>query len=999
MKSLFIHLSDLHFDNSGNPNCLNIKPFLNSFSSSSGFDNVFLIFTGDLTQGGSISELSGFKTIINRIISALRKQLSKPVELIIVPGNHDIVITKDNQEDINKLAGLSDKELYSSYQLQLKNEADVIEQCKNYGIDFSKGNGAVFSKTVKARNSSYHFVCINSSPFSLLDSTDKDKGFHFIPKNMRDINGAPEKNYDTIEVLVSHHRPDWFSYDSQRSLKNYEENISSFCFYGHEHINGHNNYVGKEGSTIISMGGELKTDNNTLKGTFLVHYIDTDLKTSKSLLYSYNNKTNNFDVERPNANYSFRVNSINHIDENYMDASINPSLLPGGSTKERDLFIMNLLRPNGSQNPIIDFNALTDFTNKNKKTFLFGYHGVGKTVLLHRLFEYYCNKKWVVYLDCEKEYSYSPKAMVDNAFSNIYKYKKSALDNFYESNTDDKVILVDNIDHITSQKSLSTLIDYLNESFGCIIISSNRNNVSSIKEGCSLLYDEDTSFNVEGFSLLQRRQLFEKVAHQNSITNEEDILNITKLAESSLSMCSVVDSSDPGTLFLLAEEIIRNKMYLERNTTDAFTIVFEHSIHHALVEASSETKLDEYIAYLNRLAFDVALIKKSIYFDEQDVKNAVAEKQSKFKHYKSKYHDFLNTIVSAKLVVLEGDNFRFAKNSYLAYFAAGEIILLNSKGHQEYLNNVVEQIVSGINGDIFVFAAYQLKQTKVFFDIQDELDSMLKDFEELSFEKKNNAVLSLNKKLIPETKEQSENKSRLYKRLDSQERKRIQSSHEKEKQAYDDIEDDKIKAVNKIVKLIEISCKAISGFNNNLDTDEREILLDRALSYTLKLINFLFCFDEKDLKEINDSFDELKAKTIEEGNRDNWPKSKIQAIQDLDLVHLLYDTLTTCTLNMISSIAKIITSKPAMPAVNKLDKDNFTHLLLKMLVYSEIGDVNAFINTMEDAYDNKIGKAEELIMLRVLRVFIIRNELKAKHFDKIASITNIKKERLLGYKA
>lgn len=108
---VMVHLTDLHLNEFSAENVRNkYKSIANAcYSVIHDGDEVFILFTGDITNHGRESEFLLFDDILSNIINKIINEKSVQVHFACVPGNHDCTFSADNDkrvteiEDIDKL--------------------------------------------------------------------------------------------------------------------------------------------------------------------------------------------------------------------------------------------------------------------------------------------------------------------------------------------------------------------------------------------------------------------------------------------------------------------------------------------------------------------------------------------------------------------------------------------------------------------------------------------------------------------------------------------------------------------------------------------------------------------------------------------------------------------------------------------------------------------------------------------------------------------------------
>lgn len=993
MKSLIIHLSDLHLSKGNKGQEIDVSKFLNCFSSSEKYSDCFLVFSGDCTSSGKKLEFNQFDALINKITEGIKNVLGIDITIVVVPGNHDNNLSDENAskfEDVASGYHAGQNKIESLFLSTMPSMKNAFSFCRKFKAEFF--NKAISYLKVKGNKEiDFNFVLVNSAPFSWYEHVDKD--FHFIPKNEREICGNPSRGRKTIELLVSHHRTDWFEDESKQCLDEYVEKVSSICLFGHDHRDQVLSITDGESNVVFSRGGRLNVADNLLVGSFNKLVIDNDSCLCNAFQYNFDRKNRSF-ICLKTSQYNLRFNECTAINDSYQNDIINPIIT--SSIRESDAFVFPTLRPNGNQSCISSIGDLFEFLSNNKKIILTGHTNSGKSTILHRIFDSFKPGSWRILIDCSTLSNSSFDKAIRNAFNEQYKYSESFYDDFNLSPAANKIILLDNFDKITNRERQLKFASYCKEKFEYIIMTSNDFDSKTFKQFVGELYDSDKTFCISGFSIKKRFELYNKLCKIKKVDNESDTQSIASCVEASIKTCNVIDMSDPYYLCVLTDNIISRGLYLERNTSDAFNVVFKYSIDKSIVEAASETRLSNINSILQQLAFDITFKKHSVYFSASDLDKALEERQSTFQNIKVTFDETLDILKKSKIIKATGINYRFQRNSYIAYFASQEVVRLYQKGEKQYMNEAVEKIVHGINGDVFLFAAYQLKQVDLFCKIQDFLDDILKGFEEIDFKEKNNALLVKNKILIPETKEQKESKKDFYDRIDKNEQNRIASSEKDEESVYDKNYDKESEAIFRALKMIEISCKAISGFEIEIEADDRALLIDKTICSALKLANLIFSFSEEDIELIRNSFEDWKEKTINELKNNKSNENKIRKIKEMDIVHALYDFLITWILNLEHNMAVIMSSGTSIQFISKMDDNSFCKKIFKLMAFSVTQKVDSFLSLLEKIYDNK-NKELSYILDRIVRVFVILNNLSFKDKSKLTSITGLSNKAILFY--
>lgn len=372
MKRVIIQLSDLHLreSDSKNVNLLDVSDFFDFLSEKSyeNIDELFILFTGDLTFNGFEKEFLLFDKFIEKVKAYCGKKLSLSPKVLLVPGNHDINLSR-GQVNVDELVELEKNR--DSRRLSL--HAD--EEVKKMGQFYNKFPSLFESDKYISLHlfDNLSFVLINSSPFSMKER--KDKEHHFIPKSSFD-----NLNYDSLTNCLNfaliHHRPDWFEYETASQLNSFLTEKINICFCGHEHIE--NYMVDKYHKNLIYLNsGELTISNNKLFGSTNVVLIKED-KLATIRAYSYKKGDTEYSVDTFDSDVELLRKQFCGYSQSFKDLfkiDINKDLVVDLS----DIFVMPyLFSSSKNEDDIDDINKLLSALENGNRIFIYGRPSSGK---------------------------------------------------------------------------------------------------------------------------------------------------------------------------------------------------------------------------------------------------------------------------------------------------------------------------------------------------------------------------------------------------------------------------------------------------------------------------------------------------------------------------------------------------------------------------------------------------------------------------------------------
>ena len=988
MPKLIIQLSDIHLtqNDSKNVSDLDVSKLFEFMNEKlyKELDDVFILFTGDLTYNGYKNEFTLFNNFIEKINSYFVTKLSICPKIITIPGNHDININNRevNFDDLINFEKNGNIDKLNELALnEIKKMRHYFEIC---GHSFGENR---FISVEKYDNLS--FVMINSAPFSCKEK--KDKEHHFIPKDAFE-NLNYESLTDSYNFVLIHHRPDWFEYNSQQSLTDLIRKKANICFCGHEHIE---NAIGdKIYEDIIWLNsGELYIKNKTLYGNVNAVLISDCGKIS----------IRGFSYKRGDASYSSIFKEITsemfYKQSNSFSANFNKQFfITLGDDKESNLsaiFEMPNLIGTSKYDDINNFEELVDFLINGNRVFIYGRSNSGKTTLIKRIMKELELKQFVLHISHD-EISNNFESVIENSFYKVYGYHK----NFNDIKQLNPVMFVDGIDLVDTEARRNKFIDFVWVNFDSFLFCSstkqselNNNKIQSM-----------SGYVIHGFSLKQRNSYISKICACFDTLSDDEIEKIKSAVEISFASCSLLDLTNPYFILEICIKIITDELYMQQNVSDAFSLIFINDINNRIIDYGKKENLEDYLNVLSEISFRVCHDQKSILFDSCVIDESVKKCKEDYKNIKISYNDFLNTFLQSRIMIkCDNDNYKICHNSVLAYLASRKICTEYKSGNFEILSELYKNVEVGINGDILLFVLYQLKETSVLFKIRDLLNDALSGYEEINLDTRNNPILRMKKDYGPETQRQAENKQEFIDRLDSEEKKQIKEIESNEQQALkeNNQNDIFIKTIQRALKLIEILTKAVSGFKTELKHNKRTELAECAVSSLLRVFYAVFDVSEKDAEELHDIFEKFKEEKIRIAKHEGKNEKAIESfVSEFSFENFVYDIMTTNLLNDMSYLAKVMISNVSIEVIKQLNSTNnwFCYKLFQLIAFQQSGALQTnFIRCLEEIMkENKfIGNTE--IVRRVVRVFSITNSIKSNDLDRLSAISGIKKKQLLLY--
>src|ERR1700675_1553205 len=237
MRIVLLQISDIHFRSANDPlaqRALKIKEAVLEKILSA--DACFIAVSGDIANTGAPEEYLVAKTFFTELRSALLISGFSMVEFVVIPGNHDCNLRKENETRKFLLEAL-ETYLKKPVDLEGSNFAALI----NVQEDFFKFEAEICGHDELAMEERLHyqrlftvngktivFHCFNTAWLSRKHELPSTL---FMPPEVLLGSTVPDA---ILSVALFHHPYNWISSDNYRVLKAYVERQTDIILTGHE---------------------------------------------------------------------------------------------------------------------------------------------------------------------------------------------------------------------------------------------------------------------------------------------------------------------------------------------------------------------------------------------------------------------------------------------------------------------------------------------------------------------------------------------------------------------------------------------------------------------------------------------------------------------------------------------------------------------------------------------------------------------------------------------
>ena len=973
MKILFLHLSDIHIEDSKTFNddkVIKLNKAINTFEN---VDEAFILVSGDISQSGTKEQFDIFKSIIGRIYKNItqKNNLQKRINVLVVPGNHDIDFKNKrmSRNDIYKEAFTNDNHAQLTKEYILK---------MNDFFDFAAYNSCfVTNKIIDIKDYDFDgykikINLINTAIYSTFkdEIKDYDKGLHYLSNN--DINVLKGTYNNEFIITLMHHSPDWFHEVCSHNLIEYINKYNSVLLCGHEHVNSENESKIDNNNVVKICGGPLSSGETSIFNAIILNTDSSQFKTYKFTWNSDDKVYDKIDGEEVVAERYVKLNN------SFYTELFHDDLLPNCNDFRKFFVFPELLIFGDNEERISSLSKLNEKLVDKKIILINGDDYCGKTTLGKYLFLELFKNKIPVLFEMKKMNKHSINKIVSRTFREQYNSTEYSWSKFEQEDKNNKIAIIDDADKISKQE-YGILLEELKKHFDKIIVlSGNRQDYDILeltKEYLDLVGDTIkikicSIYNQNRTKLIQNVcKVLQPELTDLDVNNRVEIIN--RAIKKQISMFTI----NPNFIILFIKTMI-NSGY-EMNEGNIFNSVFSSNITNML-STNSNLDIQSTIFILQRIAYYIHVNKeyplKALSFTK--IIDEYNQEAGEFRNTINPTQFLTDVIGTRVLRYADGNgNICFANKSYLSYFVAKEWLRVQ---HKDVLEKMIRNVCFGINADILLFICflYENAQNGILNVIIEKAEEFNQEFDVLNFLKKNIKFILQDKKEIVLSIPKKEDYIKAENEIDEQER-RIDN---KSKINYIDIYDYDESTITtqamifaRGLKYIEIISKTLPDFIHSMDRSQIKKYVEDIYAFPNKLLYTLFKEIDDELINIlsNDKFDQEQH--LVESNSVNEYTAIYKTIRSLQEVSQLL------ILEIYHMAAKYAANKQTIKALVAFDSNsNINYKLQKAMFYDNLGATLEMGNILEDVYKHTDNFAIKNLAKRIFYKHILFNNISIK---------------------
>ncbi|KTB47713.1 Calcineurin-like phosphoesterase [Dehalogenimonas alkenigignens] len=713
MKTLLLHLSDIHLQQSSNiilNRISNLASSLNLVARE--VDDCYCVLSGDIAFSGKNDEYQQAEEFLRMLKQALEQVTNiNNIVFILAPGNHDCDFSLNDEIRETLLTGIVSSSSSRSISPKL---VEQVTQVQNSFFKFaSLHNQAAFKENrlwYEARFPSgkhtFVFVVLNTAWMSSIKET---YGSLFFPTEVL----TPSEKGESIRICVFHHPGRWFNEKAFHEFRRFLDSHYDLVLTGHEHDQYYSGTKTIEGKSCEYIEGGIlqgKSDSSS----FNAIVVDTDLCNFK--LHEYSWEINSYVVKKTSKDWQSLSDKVfkplfyntAKFSEYLQDLGLTFSHPRKDKLTIDDVFVdpeifLHIVDKTAGQNSDIRIDNLLEVITKYNFVILIGGLRTGKSVLLKRTYSDLLANNIVPL------WAYGAKLPFPNE-DNIRSYIRHSYEEQYGTDKFDdydrlplqqRAVVIDDLHKSNLKpKGKIALLKELKRYFGYILVSGN--NIIDIEEFLdnNARYGTDMAefarVTIAEYGYRLRSKLLGKWLNAGDpdsadIYSSEKYKQLENIINDTLNRPSI-----PRTPFyiMIILQAAENKYNLNA-ASGSNGYYYQVIINDAILKTKRSNKdIDIKVGYLSRLAY---------YMFKRQLSSISAEDMLLFNN--NEYlalsgllvncDQILMDLVEGQILRLENGYYKFQYSYYAQYFAA--MFMANNIQQSKYREEVKRHVIKICN--------------------------------------------------------------------------------------------------------------------------------------------------------------------------------------------------------------------------------------------------------------------------------------------------------------
>ena len=731
MKLLVLHLSDLHIEDVIENKEKKINSIFKILESKYfEYENVLIIFTGDIAKSGKKNEYDYAEHFISEITSKL--SVLKKVKIALCPGNHDRLFKDGEKRDKNYVESISK----SNYEQEIKNNLYLTTNYEDFErrvfLKAKQKNDVLKLCDYKINDENLRVYCLNNALLSGFDKdwtgNDFNEGGIFIRNQYLDIS---RENNDYVFLLM--HMPLTFlKSECVNYLKTNLSNRLDAIFTGHIHKEQVAKVVNEESEVLEFVSSAIDCKN--MSG-FSIVLIDDDKIRSDFYSFSVDEYVFKFNstakIERKFSTAFGQMVSadvINELRNMEIFDGINNINVPLDS-----LFVFPKLshKKYSNQESVTTFERFESTRAKDGVNKVLGDAHAGKSQFTKFLFNKYRKEGFLPVICKGNDLDGDLDYCISKCLKQLYS-ERNSFEAFKEVPIDKRILIIDNL--VQGSRILFRNVLKL---FGSVIYTttSSKDFISSEEEDDEYNFE---SFEIEPFYYDKRAALYEKIYHyvketNSSLVENVDLHNFIQNIENKLKELDIDNVMDPSNIIYISFAYLKKVAFQISPSNTIFASKIKVVLDRALKERGYKhcdcTIAEDIISYVAMNAYTNQMNSLTTLMFENAIKERTQEYGGRVP-VKS-VDSFIQMLVDIEILKKnEKNEIRFYSRKMFAHFVSKFVMYRkNSYDDDSYLKQIIANgIYRPLNLQILFSIAsnYEYRTIPEFF-VKELYDSVMKE--------------------------------------------------------------------------------------------------------------------------------------------------------------------------------------------------------------------------------------------------------------------------------
>ena len=971
MRILIIQLSDMHCGSDALRYQRKITKAIDALSTIQDIDNVILVFSGDLVNTAATNEYRAARKLMGKFIEGLGKQYSCFIPLMIVPGNHDMVLPTGCREAAEILAWNRNE--------HLEEEIVRLDEFFTYASrkNCFRNNKLYDNRVITFGDVKLQFCLLNSAPYSTRKQDNKE--LHFFPTYV----GEQIQRDDSVDVKISvmHHSYEWCEWDSKQMLKRAFAS-DDITFFGHDHSAEMLSLITSSGSDMtIIMGGRFDLDT-ACESAFNAIVYDHISQNIERYEFQWNVDAQIFIKKcHPNIPVRKKVEKLSPT-EKYLDALLMDKHQL--SSRFTDYYVMPKLTPEGaafSEMASEEITVDTIFSQLVEEGVLgiTADNGYGRSALLKYLYwksvEYGYLPLWVE----KRTYDSNFEKMFKGLFEEQYGEIEYGYERFVQQGDCLRILFVDDFDLIRNKKVRENLLEYAAKNGFVLLYSAQPFIYNDLTEAVK---DKLTEKQINHFKILpfykeKRDALINSICSLEQYSQHDR--NTIILALDYMVQCQ-------ASLFTLAPDNLTQyiKYFLNGGKQGdkgirTISLVIETNIRNAIMANTKQCDTQIYLAALEYVAHHMYFRLRSEFISIAELESTISEFNEK-RRAKVNAKSFFLACLNAQIFVEKGDSFdvSFSSKNTFAYFVAKYVARTIDRNPSDLseINYIMSHICFGINDIIILFLSFISSNVGIIIKIAITAYNLLESYPELDFDN-NNMPFLMNGKTISTALPSPEEKKQHNRNTEAVEK--VRHDAVRFRGIFDFDEDDVEKEMFKVVrafKYTQLIARTLVDQFGNLEAEDLDTMTYALYSLPQRILFALLAPYQNHYEEIVSELKRFVDSKIPEAN-----------LSVDDIKEQFADAAVMLVLNVMNDIAYNASDPNTVEVLRDHKAANSNHLVQRLMMIENTGNTEDFVREALAMYKDFGSMPFIRYLIRhIARKHIIHTaEIDNRQIDKLVS--------------